>query len=238
MKRCPQCEFTFEDREQVCDFDGTELIAVPEPPLPKIKLPSAAGWAPIQRLMKSPMGLGVLVIGGLILSALAIGYYDSANQEQIAAPNLASSQPRPGQPEAQTSPKRISTQRKLAANKRDAMPSSILKSPTEPRRSTAMQRSHVAKSATATTTQHLAAHRKSPGIRKVQSAHLSVQASNQKRSTGRSSSIPRHTESAKLPNTTSASVHRHVSANTDRKDSKFIAILKKTGSILSKPFRF
>jgi len=235
MKRCPQCEFTFDNREQVCDFDGTELIAVPEPPLPKIKLPV---WSPIHRLIKSPAGLGVLVIGGLILSALAIGFYDSANQEQTATPHLASSNT-PGQPELQTStPKRISTLRKVAANKFDAMPSSILKSPTEPRRSTAMQRSHVAKAAAATTTRHLVAHRKSPSIRKVQSAHLSVQASHQKRSSARSPSKVSRTDSSKLQDTTIASVHRHDSANPDRKDSKVIAILKKTGSILSRPFRF
>ena len=30
MKRCPKCEFTFDDHQELCDFDGAELSVVPE----------------------------------------------------------------------------------------------------------------------------------------------------------------------------------------------------------------
>src|SRR5215472_3313258 len=31
MKRCPQCEFIYEDDERRCDLDGTELVHDPRP---------------------------------------------------------------------------------------------------------------------------------------------------------------------------------------------------------------
>jgi len=31
MKRCPECHFTFEDRVEVCDFDGCELTSFADP---------------------------------------------------------------------------------------------------------------------------------------------------------------------------------------------------------------
>jgi len=30
MKRCPKCDFSFANFHHVCDFDGTNLIDVPE----------------------------------------------------------------------------------------------------------------------------------------------------------------------------------------------------------------
>jgi len=74
MKRCSECDFTFEDHQQVCDFDGTELTIIPE------SVPKAVRTSPFRRLARSRVALAALVLAGLISSALLIGYYDSASQ--------------------------------------------------------------------------------------------------------------------------------------------------------------
>ena len=138
MKHCPQCEFTFDDRQELCDFDGSELRVVPEKP-PSFKsalLAPAASGLSVRRLVRSRAGLAVLAVAGVALSALLIGYYDAANQPNV---NMSASQTRNdkantapstqvdpvGQVARQTDrPKAISTQRKIGA---DELTSSMVK---------------------------------------------------------------------------------------------------------------
>lgn len=92
MKHCPECNFSFPDIHNVCDFDGTELIHDPE-------RPSLAKTSPrpsrSRRFLKSPMFLTTLAMLTLFLSAVLIGYLDSAREiapivkEQPAAPSLS-----------------------------------------------------------------------------------------------------------------------------------------------------
>lgn len=264
MKRCTECDFTFEDYEQVCDFDGTELVPIPESKSSrrKISLLSSTSLR-IQRVLKSPAALAVLALAAVMLSALVIGYYDSANQDNIGPANLASSQTTPGvRTETQkSSPTRITTQRKIATAS-DPMPSSILKSPSERVARTKRPNPPAFTATRAATARHSTNTLKSsPPNRTAQSAKASknLQATNRRKPQSQTASrrtssakfhqpnhaAPPRTASAKAHNSdvasarhkTPAGVHRD-SPQPRKNDSKFVAILKKTGSILSKPFRF
>src|SRR5688500_10101978 len=84
MKHCPQCEFTFDDQEQVCDFDGSELLPVTEIP-PAFKKVSFATESSLslsfaRGLITSRAGVAILAVVGVMLSALLIGYFDSTNK--------------------------------------------------------------------------------------------------------------------------------------------------------------
>lgn len=77
MKHCPACNFTFPDFHLVCDFDGTELVPdtqrqalIKAPPRP----------LHVRRSLKSLMFLTSLAVLALFLSAVLIGYLQSATQ--------------------------------------------------------------------------------------------------------------------------------------------------------------
>jgi hypothetical protein len=81
MKRCPQCEFTFEDHENFCDFDGSELSPIFERPLSSqsystlnhVLMPMVRG------LLRSNFSLAVLALAGIVFSALLVGYYSATD---------------------------------------------------------------------------------------------------------------------------------------------------------------
>lgn len=84
MKRCSQCHFTFEDHQQVCYFDGTELTPYPAP-LPSSQ-DSSVPMSPFCRLARSRVCWAALsVVGGLISNALLMIYYDSASQPNVTS---------------------------------------------------------------------------------------------------------------------------------------------------------
>src|ERR1700682_4099802 len=75
MKRCSQCEFTFDDEQEFCDFDNTELVPVTQ--LPPIRVSRS------RRLVHSPFPLALVMIAGVLSSALVIGYYEAADQPNV-----------------------------------------------------------------------------------------------------------------------------------------------------------
>jgi hypothetical protein len=72
MKRCSQCDFIFEDDQELCDFDGTELTTFPEPTpfaqniSPKIQASKTVTPSPFRRLALSRASLTALLLAGLI----------------------------------------------------------------------------------------------------------------------------------------------------------------------------
>ena len=72
MKLCPQCHFTFEDRELVCDFDGSELTPCADPdPLadrivPPAKQSNLRRFANLRVALVGLTGL-LLVVGPFLL---------------------------------------------------------------------------------------------------------------------------------------------------------------------------
>lgn len=83
MKRCPQCEFTFDDHQHFCDFDGTELSAILErrPSSQNLSAPHAILPSVVLRFLRSNFSLAVLALAGIVLSALLVGYYSATEAE-------------------------------------------------------------------------------------------------------------------------------------------------------------
>ena len=100
MKRCPLCDFIYEDDQSLCDMDGIELV--PDggalPVAPAAAAPGAAEAAkPSRRRFSLP-----LLFGGVLAAALLSAYFissgESAPRETPAAPIVASPTPPPASP--------------------------------------------------------------------------------------------------------------------------------------------
>lgn len=252
MKHCPQCEFTFGDNQQLCDFDGTELSPLPEIP-PAFKHASLAPVVSrsfVRRVVQSRVGLAALALAGVALSALLIGYYDSVNQPNI---DISTSQtenytasvdgttqldsPAQGETFAQTlRRKSINTQRRITvAEKSDSRRGSMVKGEDSHPRS-ARSRSRRSNSKLVATKrkpdnakrQSHARNQARPGLRDRRRQHVTARVTNQRPGVGivaRSNASP----SAKTRLAVNESSHH-------KKDSRVMSLLKKTGKILKKPF--
>ena len=83
MKRCPQCEFTFEDHENYCDFDGAELSPIFErpPPSKSYSIPNDVLIPQVRRLLRSNFSLAVLALSVIVFNALVVAYYSASEVE-------------------------------------------------------------------------------------------------------------------------------------------------------------
>ena len=225
MKRCPQCHFTFSDDQQICDFDHSELTFLEEPPSNIPVAPSSR----LRGLLGSRFALGILALVSALSVAL-IGYILSVDDAGtvVSSPALQhTSTPLSNTPRAKAQlplidptsktnkPRTISTQRKLTRKEQSAsMPSSILK--WEPETATAR------------------AKEREPVSKRAVRAHVGA---NKRLAAASNKSV--RTKSARSNKEMYARNHEGTRSQTPtRKDSKVVAILKKTGSILTRPFRF
>ncbi|MDT7604573.1 MAG: hypothetical protein QOF61_2570 [Acidobacteriota bacterium] len=90
MKRCPQCDFIYEDEQRVCDFDGSELAAYDTAalPPPEIAAPPPQAVPPVKSRRR---GFILIPVAGVILAAaLYFVYYSLPHQ---AAPKDTSQSP-------------------------------------------------------------------------------------------------------------------------------------------------
>lgn len=253
MKYCPQCEFTFGDNQQLCDFDGTELSPLPDVP-PVFKHASLAPVVSpsfVRSLVQSRVGLATLALAGVALSALLIGYYDSVNQANtdmstlqtqnytasvVGTPQVDS--PAQGETFAQTlRRKSINTQRRITvAEKSNPRRASIVKGEGSHSRSARSRSSRSNSKLVATRRKSDNAKRQSharnqagPGSRE-RSHQQHVAASRTSRRPG--AGIVARSNASPL-----AKTHLAVSESSHhKKDSRVISLLKKTGNILKKPF--
>lgn len=95
MKRCPQCEFIYEDDQSRCDMDGIDLVF--ENPTPSLTSPQ-----PAPRAKRNSSRRSVLSICGVVLGVLvfAIGFASleralSVSPEPAAPPQATVSQNAP-----------------------------------------------------------------------------------------------------------------------------------------------
>lgn len=79
MQRCPQCEFVYEDDERFCDMDGSALVhealSLPLPPLAEV-----TGEPPTTAATRSWRSFAIPAIGGVVLAALLFTGYQAATQ--------------------------------------------------------------------------------------------------------------------------------------------------------------
>jgi hypothetical protein len=88
MKRCPLCDFIYEDNQGLCDMDGIELVhdggaLTPASKDSTLKPPASAGSARRRRSLHRLLGFG---LGAAVFSA----YYWSVNQAAPAGGGQAS----------------------------------------------------------------------------------------------------------------------------------------------------
>jgi hypothetical protein len=235
MKRCSECHFTFSDNDQVCDFDGTPLSEIREP---RAVAPRKSA---LRRLLQSQGMAVVLVLVGLVMSALLIGYYDALNQAnsdagagsraQEVAPDLAkvtaAALPQPKELPNQFGPVRTNNTERPGSAKNKPRLSSRLKRPSTVPHTLSLQSHVVRASAGFRQGNHRAAKRKreqmSPGLLAMNSKRSSYPIA---------TSLHRSSVRAVKGELKEPSVAHH------KKDSKLVAALRTTGRILKWPFQF
>lgn len=95
MKRCPQCEFIYEDDQTCCDMDGLDLI-FHENTLPGIVALETRSVAAPVRPRRSILFSFVGVLFGVVLLAIGYASFDRAvtlDQEQALQPAASANQP-------------------------------------------------------------------------------------------------------------------------------------------------
>ncbi|MFZ0063601.1 MAG: hypothetical protein WAL47_16335 [Pyrinomonadaceae bacterium] len=93
MKRCPQCEFIYEDDQNCCDMDGIDLVFDNPTPSPTSQKPITQGKRNNSR--RSLLSLFGVVFGVVIF---AVGYASleravTVSSEPASAPQVTVSQP-------------------------------------------------------------------------------------------------------------------------------------------------
>lgn len=235
MKRCYQCEFTFEDQQKFCDFDGTELTVVPES-VPSFKNMSVPQASLFLRVVRSRVSLTLLALGGVMVSALVVGYYDSAGQSSIEpnidlgsnaesrndmvnlVPDGASETLDQAKAEQASKPSFISTEQTIRVEeKTSSRPISVISRPPTTSRARAHVRSSTSK----------------PEVNKrsFKKANKELLARKQNTESGKANTESLVRNSKRPNGRESESAHQS-------RDSKVVSILKKTGNILTRPFKF
>jgi hypothetical protein len=217
MKRCPKCDFTFDDHQEFCDFDGAGLSVVPQlgTSLKNVSLPATESPSPFLRAVRSPITLSAILLVVVTPSALWIGYYDAANSpDSVSAGNLEHGE----QIEINSSsqgPNYVSMERRVtSAKEASAMPSSTLEWLAEEPEAEPASRAKPPTSGLPQTKSR----------RTLRSNRQSL-AVNQ-----RSVTKPLNKVAHRAPN-------RDTTGSRRQRDSRVVSILKKTGSILSWPFK-
>lgn len=79
MKRCPQCEFIYEDEQNLCDMDGAELerVRAAAPALPGAAARQARPLTARRRPWRFP---ALLISVGVLAAGLTSGYYVQTSQ--------------------------------------------------------------------------------------------------------------------------------------------------------------
>src|SRR3954470_2105220 len=77
MKRCPQCEFVYEDDQSLCDMDGI-LLVFDSQKLPKPNTPASSGLPKPQARSRVYASLAALVLA----MALYFAFNGSSHQSQ------------------------------------------------------------------------------------------------------------------------------------------------------------
>lgn len=216
MKRCPQCEFIYEDDQGVCDMDGTQL-ALDSRPLPNLQ--ALYDDAVVLKTKRSWKGHTVPAFASLVLAAvLFLVYYVSIQHARHT-----------------TSTSRVSQAAQPTA---PVTPSTTSVPATPPEEKTELDTSIERGADVSETAQD------NKGISRVgkTGTHIATKESSDSKPNRREIHKPVRTSDRDVQEVRSMSTQKPSastgprSENTD-KESKIGSILKKTGRLLKKPFR-
>jgi hypothetical protein len=227
MKRCPECEFLYENEQDRCDWCGHELKfttflppLVPPPPVPKVRLKSIWGGFTIPLLVVVMMGTVLVTLYRAVpptfSSSLGLKEKRLPGSDQTTLPPSANASPElltaPEIPPEPAEPSTIqSTRPQIKAGKRPL-------STTNEKVLTAVPATHIQMEPAVVST-------KKPAT----SATLPAPPASQKPAAS-SYSISVH------PEPPPASPAPQSKTQDEKKDSKFKSLLKKAGRVLKKPF--
>lgn len=90
MKRCPQCEFIYEDDQSLCDMDGVLLVldsrTLPNLALAPVDAPMAATTSKAPWRHRTFPAMAALILA----TVLSLVYFVSTNQRPVPAPSAVS----------------------------------------------------------------------------------------------------------------------------------------------------
>jgi len=204
MKRCPQCEFVYEDEQSFCDMDGSTL-AFDSRQLPKLQaLNHAAELAPAKAFWRGRL---VPAAAGLVLATvLGLVYYVSMQPQPRPQP-----QPTPAAQSRPTPAPAVEEPGKTESTQNAAVPETV--------------------AATVADEKPAGAGEEKPGAGETKPAATDKPEIAEKPAS-------KKTRPATL-NTTQPSPAKPASTEAKpKKESKIGSVLKKTGRILKKPFKF
>lgn len=219
MKQCPACDFSFPDFHLVCDFDGTELVSIPEKPSNIAPRPSR-----LRRLFNSPIWLISVTGLALFSSAILFGFYDAIYQSATVVKSGAPS----ANTASATPPMDVSagwTQTPQPGFKRPKRLASPAKNHVRAREIASRAKlRHLRRTSSAPTEFSETARRTNPQpvLREKQEASVAV-------------NNPKTRSSEPQPVRVTAKDPPRV---TNDKDPKVVAMLKTTWRVLKRPFKF
>ena len=247
MQRCPVCEFVYEDDERFCDMDGSELVhdalSLPLPALAEVTVEPAK-----EMTASSWRSYAVPAIGGVLLAMVLItGYYAAARGWLWKDANRSSAKAPVTAPEAPQSNPEASSANKESASLPDEPPVEVSSSPQSPKPATNAPLSSGPVGATSS-----AQRGRGPVIiRLTNGAAIKADEAWEKREgiwyrqagvvtflkRNRARAIERGTPPA--PVTAASPEVKAKPKSIERKpESRVSSILKTTGRILKRPFRF
>ncbi|MGH9907312.1 MAG: hypothetical protein ACRD8U_17220 [Pyrinomonadaceae bacterium] len=229
MKRCPECSFIYEDDQQLCDMDGKPLVHDLGPVPGQIEAESGEAKAPRSKRFATQ------AIAGMVLVAiLFIAYYFLTRWGTPSPPNPTPSttthQSSSGlsKPEqyAPTSVFDLQIDRPEASTRSDTKQS-------EPKVKTKQVATKTTKTETApdprlTISKRIPPLRSIPPLPQLPAAQSTEKKSN--RTQASTTVVIKAPEPAKTPSKSTTAANK--------KESKVGSFLKRTGRLLTKPFRF
>jgi hypothetical protein len=216
MKRCPSCEFIYEDEQSACDMDGETLVldtrgtVVPNEVVLEARHTRPA-W------MKSVML--ATVAGIAVLTLVFVGFY-GPSQAEPASPMTDAESRTTGTPQPQTIPNDAPVLNDSNASNDESELTSASEVTPSPESANSVRKNH---SERITPDRRLTIPRTLPPLPRVSPLPKLSPARIEKRSTSQTSEIrPRsHTAAVDAP----------------KKDSKVRSLLKRTGQLIKKPFK-
>ncbi len=211
MKRCPQCEFIYEDDQSTCDMDGTTLAS---------DAPLAAGAAKQSSLRSFAVPA---VVGSILAAVLILAFY--ASPLLLASPDA-----RTRLPEAQSAPSNIPAPAPTATQPADVQPTPNSSPEDLSGESSAEQVAMLENKGRPSETNHADSR----------NAHDPLTIRRGLPPLPRVPSLPR-LPAARVGKQTSATVaekNRNSAVVSGKRPSKVGSFLKKTGRFIKKPFKF
>lgn len=228
MKRCPECSFIYEDEQCICDMDGQALVHDPRP-IPKRKRNAAK----VAKL--SSRSFVVTAIVGIALVALLFTvYYFLKHRDPVQNNNPPAPTTRQSSTQSttakETAPTAVVESQVAALTPPMPSPSST----TVPRTKGSQAARNTDDTTTTSTNKRQAIDRRTTPLPSVTPLpRLADPEPDEKDSY--SASTPARTVAAKQK---PAITSRERASVGNKKESRVTSLLKKTGRVLAKPFRF